>query len=338
MSDKLSDKKDLSAIMSIFSSNISYFVLGYSITPFKFYFLLDLAGCVFSLNEVWQQSIYWMFQKHSYKNTAAYPSLFRTSRGYQGWSVVIFFPNPQLAFGGKGMCLCIFFVSWLPDLCSCLHIWFLNALSVFLSLSGMSQRLQMFRVSFPVCLHICAWAWALSVCSHILLCQWKRRFQVFIYPTMPWAILQGQLRTEVCCVKGSITWGLSWTSEHPASHLNICIQSSLTKKVVGVSYLELARHVGVNLESEFIQIIYGINLNVVSMSSCSCLGPWEGGRSAAAGSLAWLCCNFPPLQEWTGRPKTEWATKPSIAQHWNVLSHGQLGAQGLQDLQRKPLV
>lgn len=58
-------QKDLSAVMSIFCSNISYFLLGYSITPFKFYFLSDLAGCVFNPNEVWQQSIYWMFQKHS---------------------------------------------------------------------------------------------------------------------------------------------------------------------------------------------------------------------------------------------------------------------------------
>lgn len=127
-----------------------------------------------------------------------------------------FFPNPQFAFGEKGMCLCIFFVSWLLDLCSCLDIWFLNALSVCLSLSGMSQRLQMFRVSFPVCLHICAWAWALSVCSHILLCQSKRGFQVFIYPTVPLSSLagpaqncgllcQGHLRLELgICVKAAL--------------------------------------------------------------------------------------------------------------------------------------
>lgn len=35
--------------MSIFCSNISYFFLGYSITPFEFYFLSDLAGCVFTV-------------------------------------------------------------------------------------------------------------------------------------------------------------------------------------------------------------------------------------------------------------------------------------------------
>lgn len=146
-----------------------------------------------------------------------------------------FFPNPLFAFGEKGMCLCIFFVSWLPDLCSCLHIWFLNALSVCLSLSEMSQRLQMFRVSFPVCLHICARAWALSVCSHILLCQLKRGFQVFIYPTEQSCRASSELRFAVSRAALPEAWaghlgeGCSSTSEQTASHLNTCIQSCLTK-------------------------------------------------------------------------------------------------------------
>lgn len=68
-----------------------------------------------------------------------------------------FFLNPQFSFGEKGMCLFILFISWLPDLCSYLHIWFLNALSVYLSSPGRSQRLQMFRVFFliistPLCM------------------------------------------------------------------------------------------------------------------------------------------------------------------------------------------
>lgn len=50
-----------------------------------------------------------------------------------------------------------------------------------------------------------------------------------------------------------------------------------------------------------IPIVCGINLNAVAISCC--LGPWEGGRSAQAGRLAWLCCNSHPPQEWTGRPK-----------------------------------
>jgi len=45
-------------VMSIFWSNISYFVFGYSMTLFQFYFLSELAGSVFSPNEVWQQSSY----------------------------------------------------------------------------------------------------------------------------------------------------------------------------------------------------------------------------------------------------------------------------------------
>lgn len=162
-------QKGLSVVISIFWSNVCYFIYGYSMTPFQFYFLSDLAGSVFSPNEVWQHSIYWMFQKHSYKNTVIYPSLCRTSRGYQGLSVVIlfFFWTHSFHLGKKG-CVC---VSLYPGCQICVHVSIFDFWMPSLYTSALqewSKNYKCLGLSFPVCLHICACAWALSVCSHIL--------------------------------------------------------------------------------------------------------------------------------------------------------------------------
>lgn len=282
-----------------------------------------------------------MFQKHSYKTTVAYPRLCRTSRGYRGLSVVIFFWTHSFHVGGKGMCLCIIFVSWLPDLCSCLHIdyWMPSLCS---PLQEWAKDYKHLGFSFPVCLCICACAWALSVCSHMLLCQLKGRSQVYIFTRhCHWAILQSRLRTKIYCVSGKINLRLELGGcvEAVLSQQSILplpwIQNSLTKCVVGLSYLELSGHVCRDPR------LPGINLNAVAMSCCSCLGPWQGGSSAWGGlgkpGMVLLQFLSPSGMDKETRG-TEWATKPSYAQRWDVLAPGQLGGQGLKDLQRKTLL
>lgn len=146
-----------------------------------------------------------MFQKHSYKNTVTYPSLCRTSRGFQGLSVAIFFWTHSFQLGAKG-CVCV--LSLFPGCQICVHVcisdyWMPSLCS---SLQEWAKDYKLLGFSFPVCLHICACAWALSVCSHMLWCHLKGRLQLYTFTRhCYWAVLQSKFRTEIYCVSGKIS-------------------------------------------------------------------------------------------------------------------------------------
>lgn len=65
------------------------------------WFYFRTSRKLFNPNEAWQQAVFWILQKHSYKNKVACRSLYRTSRDYQGLCVVIFFWTHSLSFWGK---------------------------------------------------------------------------------------------------------------------------------------------------------------------------------------------------------------------------------------------
>lgn len=178
-----------------------------------------------------------MFQKHSYKNTVAYPGLCRTSRGYQGQSLVIFFQTHSLHLGKKG-CVCISSLFpgcqicvhvcisdfWMPSLCaSAFQEWAkdwkcLGILSqyVFTSVHGLSS-VSVFTYTF------------ISI---------EERIPSIYLPhsaTEQPCRASPELRFAVSRAASPEAWaghlgeGCTSTSEHPASHLNICVQSCLTK-------------------------------------------------------------------------------------------------------------
>lgn len=334
-------QKDLSAVMSIFCSNISYFLLGYSITPFKFYFLSDLAGCVFSPNEVWQESIYWMFQKHSYKNTVAYPGLCRTSRGYQGQSVVIFFQTHSFHLGKMG-CVCV--SSLFPGCQICVHVCISDFWMPSLCASAFQEWAKDCKCLRFLSQYVCTSVYGHELCQCVhtyFYVNWKEDSKYLFTPQCHWAVLQGQLRTEVYCVKGSITWGLSWAS---VWRLHCHIRASC----LPLKYLD----------SEMPDQVGGGFVLPWALRTCVEGSQTLWNKSECCGHILLLlpgtlrrrqvCSSRKPGMALLQFPSpsgmdretrgTERATKPSYAQHWNVLSLGQLGGQGLQDLQRKPVV
>lgn len=177
------------------------------------WFCFRTSRKLFNPNEAWQQAIFWILQKHSYKNKVACHSLCRTSRDYQGLCGVVwwFFSEPIVChFGEKGICLFILFVSWLPDLYPYLHIWFLSAFLVYLSSSGMSQRFSHYSHTLCTCLN--------SVSGlHTHLCQLKGRLCYVFTGQCPWAVLEGKFRSEIYCVGGKTELRLelgSWMEQH----------------------------------------------------------------------------------------------------------------------------
>lgn len=248
-------QKELSVVMSIFWSNISYFIFGYSRTPFQFYFLSDLAGSIFRPNEVWQQSIYWMFQKHSCLSQ----SLQNKQRLPGTVCGDFFFLNPQFSFGEKGMCLYIFFVSWLSDLCSCLHMWFLNALSVYLSSSGMSQRLQMSRVFFPsMPTHLCVCLSSISVFTHTFMSTEGKITSIHLPGSAPEQSCRASSKLRFTVSVARATWDLGWAAgwrlyfHITASCLTLkYLDSEFPDQVCGGPVLPLALKISVQWSQTF---------------------------------------------------------------------------------------
>lgn len=154
----------------------------------------------------------------------------------------------------------------------------LNGFSVYLSSSGISQGLQMSRVFFPnMPTHLCMCVSSICVLTHTFMPAEGKITSIYLPGSATEQYCKSKLRTGIFCVNGKINprlklrWlGGGWTStsEQPAAHVNIWIQSSLTKCVVGLFYLEPSEHGCRDHRPS------GITLNAVAMPCCSCLEPW----------------------------------------------------------------
>lgn len=204
------------------------------------WFCFRTSRKLFNPNEAWQQAVFWILQKHSYKNKVACHSLCRTSRDYQGLcGVVIFFWTHSLSFWGKRD-------MFVYPIC------FLVARSVsifaYMILECPLGVPQLFRNEpkiFPLFPH--------SV--HVLeLCQWvahtlvsaERKVMLCIYWAVPLRA-SSEVRFSVSVARPN--WGLSWaagwsntsTSDYPASCLKIGIDH-LTRCVWISRYLFNSEH------------------------------------------------------------------------------------------------
>lgn len=209
------------------------------------WFCFRTSRKLFNPNEAWQQAVFWILQKHSYKNKVACHSLCRTSRDYQGLcGVVWWFFSERIVchFGEKGICLFILFVSWLPDLYPYLHIWFLSALLVYLSSSGMSQRFSHYSHTLCTCLNS-------SVgCTHTCV-SWREGYVMYLLGSAPEQSWRASSEVRFTVSVARLNWGLSWaagwsntfTSDYPASCLKIGIDH-LTRCVWISRYLFNSEH------------------------------------------------------------------------------------------------
>lgn len=122
-----------------------------------------------------------------------------------------FFLNPQFSFGEKGMCLFILFISWLPDPCSYLYIWFLSALSVYLSSPGMNQRLQMFRVFFPIIpTPLCMCLSSVSVFTQTFVSAEGKVMSTYLLGSAPEQSCRASSEQKFTVSVARLTWDFGW--------------------------------------------------------------------------------------------------------------------------------
>lgn len=161
-----------------------------------------------------------------------------------------------------------FYDSLFPGCQICVYVCISDFLMPSLYTSAFQEWIKHYKYlgsSFSVCLHICACAWALAVCSRILLCQLRERLQACIYQTVPLSSLAE--KAEICWDLSWVTgWWLRFRIRASCLSLKYLDQSSLPKRVVDQSYLETSRQVCRDHR------LSGVSLDAVTMSCCSCLG------------------------------------------------------------------
>lgn len=174
------------------------------------WFCFRTSRKLFNPNEAWQQAVFWILQKHSYKNKVACRSLYRTSRDYQGLCVVIFFWTHSLSFWGKRD-MFVYPICFL--VARSVSIFAYMIFECPLGVPQLFRNEPKIFSLFPHSVHV------LELFSglHTHLCQLKGRLCYVFTGQCPWAVLEGKFRSEIYCVGGKTELRLelgSWMEQH----------------------------------------------------------------------------------------------------------------------------